>query len=421
MCSAIHPLCVASPFMKTIPWADLGVTWIDPPASIAHPLDDGTAGVVVRSIEETAEKLGDDGRAYTRLFEPLVRDAEALIETVLAPMRPTRHVLPLARFGLSAIRSVSGLARSRFDSDLARALFGGIGAHSMLALEQSPSGGVALLLGLLAHHVGWTFPAGGAQVVADGLVAHLESLGGKIEMERHVDSLDGLPRARAYLCDVTPRSLVKIAGDRLPERYKRRLGRFRYGPGVFKMDWALSGPVPWKATSCASAATVHLGGTLEEISAAEAAVTEGRIPEEPFVLFVQHSPFDETRAPKGKQTAWAYCHVPHGSDADMTHAIETQVERFAPGFRDLILERATRGPRELEMYNPNLVGGDINGGIQDLRGHFARPVLAANPYRTPGEGIYICSSSTAPGGGVHGMCGHLAARAAIRDLTKPPP
>jgi phytoene dehydrogenase-like protein len=415
VCSAIHPLVLASPFLSSLPLDRHGVRWAHSPSPLAHPLDDGTAALLERSVEATAQGLGKDGAAYARLMHPLARNGKALAAGFLAPpLGMPRHPLLMARFGLSAIRSAAGLARARFQGDKARALLGGVGAHSMLALDEPITAGVGIVLGLLAHTVGWPLAVGGAQRISDALAAHLESLGGKIVTDRRVGSLAELPPARAVLLDVSPRHLSSIAGDLLPERYRRKLARFRYGPGIFKVDWALDGPVPWTAKECERAATVHLGGALEDIAASEKAVSRGQLPVRPFVLFTQQSLFDRTRAPEGKHTAWAYCHVPHGSTADMTGPIEAQVERFAPGFKDLILERHTVGPADLESYDANYIGGDINGGRQDLRQHFARPVLSLTPYSTPTKDLYLCSSSTPPGGGVHGMCGHLAARAALK-------
>ncbi len=413
VCSSIHPLALASPFLRALPLADLGVELVHPEVPFAHPLDGGRAAVLHRDVRETARALGTDGPAYERLMRPLADGWQGIIDGVLAPLRPPAHPFLMARFGLGAIRSVEGLAK-RFANDEARALLAGAGAHSMLPLGSPPTGGVALLLTLLAHAVGWPAVRGGSQVLADALVKDLEKLGGTITTGTRVGDLAELPPAKAVLFDVTPRQLVAIAGDRLPAGYKRRLGCFRYGPGVFKVDWALDGPVPWTNPEVARAGTVHLGGTLPEVAASEAAANKGRHAERPYVLLVQQSVFDPTRAPAGQQTVWAYCHVPSGSTVDMTERIEAQVERFAPGFRDRVIARATRDTAAVERYDENYVGGDINGGVQDLRQHFTRPVASLNPYRTPTRGIYLCSSSTPPGGGVHGMCGYWAARAALK-------
>ncbi len=322
--------------------------------------------------------------------------------------------MPFARFGLSAVRSASGLAGARFRERRAPALFAGCAAHSMLRLEQPITASFGLVLALLAHSVGWPIARGGSQSIADALAAYLRSLGGEIRTSSPVESVDGLPASRALLLDLTPRQVLRVAGSRLPDGYRRALGRYRYGAGVFKLDWALDGPIPWTAPECRGAGTVHVGGTLDEIAASERAVAHGRESDRPFVLMAQPTVTDPSRAPAGKHVAWGYCHVPGGSTADMTERIEAQVERFAPGFRDLVIGRSAMGPADVERHNPNYVGGDINGGAQDLLQLFARPVPRPQPYATPAPGIYICSSSTPPGGGVHGMCGHHAARAALR-------
>jgi phytoene dehydrogenase-like protein len=414
-CSTVHALALVSPFLNTLPLARHGFELVHPSAPLAHPLDDGSAAVMERSVEATACGLGADAAAYRRLFDPLVRSAGQLIPEILGPLRPPRHPVVLARFGVSALRSATGLARSRFVGERARALLGGCCAHSMLSLRTKASAAFGIVLALSAHQVGWPVARGGSQRLADALAAHLSSLGAEIQTGRWVESLDELAGAATTLLDVTPRQLLRMAGDRLPERYARRLGRYRYGPGVFKVDWALEGPIPWSAGEVARAGTVHLGGRLEEIAAAEEAVWQGRHSERPFALLVQPSLFDPTRAPAGKHTAWAYCHVPNGSARDMTAAIEAQVERFAPGFRELIAARSVMGPAEVQRRNPNYVGGDINGGVQDLRQLFTRPVARRVPYSTPVDGLFICSSATPPGGGVHGMCGYFAARSALRE------
>ena len=416
VCSAIHPLGLGSPFFKTLPLGDHGLEWIHPPAPVAHPLDDGTAVVIERSVEETAAGLGPDAAAYRRLMGPLSTQWDALAPELLAPLHLPRHPLAMARFGLMAIRSASGFAQGRFRGDRARAVFAGIAGHSILPLERTATAAIGLVLGALTHAVGWPLPRGGSRRIADALAAHLRSLGGEIRTGSPVESLDARPPARAVLCDVTPRQLLKLAGDRLRGRYRRGLERYRYGPAAFKLDFALSGPIPWKAAECARAATVHLGGTLDEIAASEAAVGRGEHPDRPFVLLVQPSLFDASRAPAGRHTVWAYCHVPNGSTFDMRARIEAQIERFAPGFRDLVLARSVLTPARLQELNANYVGGDINGGAQDLGQMFTRPVARIVPYSTPVRGLYICSSSTPPGGGVHGMCGYHAARAALRAL-----
>jgi len=414
VCSAVHPLVAGSPFFRSLPMAELGVELVHPEAPLAHPLDDGGAVLLERSVDATAGGLGADGAAYRDLVGPLVRDAEALIDGILAPpLRPPRHPLALARFARHGLRSAVALG-GRFSGERARALLAGMAAHSIRPLDAPLTGGFGLVLTVLGHAVGWPVARGGSGRIADAMVELLRTLGGELETGRTVTSLDGLPPARAVLLDVTPRQLLAIAGTRLPPAYRRRLARFRYGPGAFKVDWALAGPIPWRSPECARAATVHLGGTMAEIAAAEAAVAGGGHPERPYVLLAQQSLADPSRAPEGRHTAWAYCHLPAGSPVDMTERIERQVERFAPGFRDLVLARATRGPAQLERENPNQVGGDITAGLQSLRQTLARPVARPDPYATPAPGIYICSASTPPGGGVHGMCGHLAARSALR-------
>jgi phytoene dehydrogenase-like protein len=414
VCAAVHPLAAGSPFFRSLPLAELGVELVHPPVPAAHPLGDGTAVALERSVDATAARLGPDGEAYRALVGPLVGDADALLPAVLAPpLRPPRHPVVLARLARRGLRSAVGLA-GRFSGERARALLAGMAAHSSRPLDAPLTAAFGLLLAVLGHAVGWPVVRGGSGRLADAMAAYLRALGGEIETGRPVASLDELPPARAVLLDVTPRQLAAIAGARLPASYRRRLAAYRYGPGAFKVDWALAGPIPWRAPAAARAATVHLGGSMAEIAAAEAAVAGGGHPERPFVLLAQQTLADPSRAPEGRHTAWAYCHVPAGSPVDMTERIERQVERFAPGFRDLVLARAARGPADAERENPNRVGGDIGGGLQDLRQTIARPVARADPYATPARGVYICSSSTPPGGGVHGMCGHLAARSALR-------
>jgi phytoene dehydrogenase-like protein len=413
VCSAVHPLAFASPFFRTLPLAEHGLKWIHPPAPLAHPFDDGTAAVLERSLEATGETLSHDANRYQELLAPLVADWQYLDVELLGPLRWPHHPLALARFGLRAFRSAVGLAKRRFTGARARALFAGLAAHSMLPLERVPSAAFGLVLAITGHAVGWPSPCGGAQKIADALASYLGSLGGHIVTGVRIENIDQLPPASAILCDVTPRQLLRIAGHRLPESYRRKLERYRYGVGAFKVDWALDGPIPWKAAECARAGTIHLGGTLEEIADAERAPWRMGHADRPFVLLAQPSLFDPSRAPAGKHTAWAYCHVPNGSTFDMLERIENQVERFAPGFRDLVLTRHVMPPHKLEQHNANLVGGDINGGAQDLRQLFARPTL--HLYSAPVEGLYICSSSTPPGGGVHGMCGYFAATTVLRD------
>jgi phytoene dehydrogenase-like protein len=416
ICSAIHPLGVGSPFFRTLPLKEHGLEWIYPAAPLAHPLDNGSAVILEQSIEATVKTLGRDASAYRKLMAPLVADWDKIMSEILGPLPfPPRHPLALARFGLQAIRSAYGLAKSLFKEEPARALFAGLAGHAIMPLEQPPTAAFGLILGILGHALGWPIPRGGSQQIANTLTAYFQSLGGEVITNAPVTSLAELPPARVTLLDVTPRQFLRLAGDRLPAGYRRQLENYRYGPGVFKVDWALDGPIPWQAAECARAGTLHLGGTLAEITAAEREVWAGKHPDRPYVLVAQQSLFDPTRAPAGKHTAWAYCHVPNGSTIDMTERIEAQIERFAPSFRERILARHVFSPASLEMYNANYIGGDINGGVADFRQLFTRPTIRLAPYSTPVKGLYLCSASTPPGGGVHGMCGYHAARAALRD------
>jgi phytoene dehydrogenase-like protein len=416
VCSAVHPLGIGSPFFRQLPLKKYGLHWIHSPVPLAHPLEHGPAALLHRSLTETASALGCDSEPYTRLMEPLVSSADTLVDEFLQPvLHLPRHPIQLARFGWHGLSPAAMLAQRWFSTQPARALFAGLAAHSFLPLEQRASAAFGLVLGMLGHAVGWPLPRGGSQQIANALAAHLRFLGGEIATHSPVETLDALPLARANLLDVTPRQLLRLAGRKMPDSYRQRLERFRYGPGVFKVDYALAAPIPWSAAECSRAGTVHVGGTLDEICASERQVAEGKPPENPFVLLAQPSLFDPTRAPQGQHTAWAYCHVPNGSTFDMTARIEKQIERFAPGFRDCILARHTMNCAVMEHKNANLVGGDINGGAADLWQLLARPVLSPNPYRTPMPGIYLCSSSTPPGGGVHGMCGFHAAEAVLRD------
>lgn len=419
VCSAVYPLGVGSPFFRQLPLQKYGLSWVQPDLPLAHPLENGQAAVLHRSVADTAAGLGKDRQAYEALMTPLVSNWEALAGEFLQPLlhRPS-HPLLLARFALHALAAASKLAKSRFQGEEARALFAGLAAHSFLPLEQRASAAFALVLGMMGHAVGWPLARGGSQHVADALAAHLRALGGEIATHVRVESLEQLPLARATLLDITPLQLLLIAGDKLPASYRRRLEQYRYGPGVFKADYALSNPIPWKAAACSSAGTVHVGGSLEEVAAAEREVAGGRPPQRPFVLVVQPSRFDPARAPEGKHTAWAYCHVPNSSSFDMTGRLESQIERFAPGFRDCVLARHVMNCEELEQRNANLVGGDISGGAMDLWQIASRPVPGLTPYRLPVPGLYLCSSSTPPGGGVHGMCGFHAAEAALRDCFR---
>jgi len=416
VCSAVHPFAVASPLFRSLPLAAHGLEWIDPPAALAHPFEDGRAACVYRSAARTADGLGADGAAYRRLLEPLVNDWPRIEGAVLGPLRWPRHPFAVARFGLRALRPAAGLARRQFAGDAARALFAGIAAHSMLPLDARPTAGVGLALALMAHVVGWPIPRGGAQSLADALAAHLRSLGGEIVTGAPVASIDELPDAKAVLCDLSPGPLLRIAGHRFPPRFRRALERYRYGMGVYKVDWALDAPIPWRDPACAQAATVHLGGTLPEIAAAERDAWSGRHAERPFVLLAQPTLCDESRAPAGRHVAWTYCHVPRGSEADMLPRIERQMERFAPGFRERVLARAVMHPADFERYNANYVGGDIAAGVVDLRQLFTRPTWRT--YSTPVRGLYLCSAATPPGVGVHGMCGYFAARRALDEVLR---
>ncbi len=416
ICSAIHPLGVGSPFFRSLPLQSFGLEWVFPPYALAHPLDDGSAVIIERSIPATAAGLGPDGPAYTRLMSPLVSSWQATLADLLGPLRlPPRHLFSSARFGLLALLPAVTLARLFFRGARARAVFCGMAAHSMLPLEALATASFGLMLDMLAHAVGWPLARSGSQAIANAMAGYFESLGGRITTDYPVSRLDQLPAARSVLFDLTPRPILSIAGERLPEGYRRALQGYHYGPGAFKLDYALDGPIPWTAKACLQAGTVHLGGTYQEIAAAEAAVWRGEHPARPFVLLVQPALFDPTRAPQGKQTLWAYCHVPNGSTQDMTDAVEAQIERFAPGFRKRILARHTFTAAQMQQYNPNYIGGDINGGAQTLDQFFTRPVKRLNPYAIPADGFYICSSATPPGGGVHGMCGYYAAQAALRD------
>ncbi len=421
ICSAILPLTIASPFFKTLPLEKFDLEFVQPEASLAHPLDNGSAVLLKKSVEETARNLGiKDAKSYEKLVTVPARNFDVLAKDILAPLRVPHNPFFLASFGLKGFHSAKGLADYYFKDTRARAMFAGNAAHSMLPLEDIPSAAYGLVLLLTAHAVGWGFPKGGARNVSKALADHFLTLGGTIEINHRVENIDALPASKAILFDITPRQIVKIAGHRLPEAYKKRLETYKYGAGVFKMDFALSDPIPWTAEECFRSATVHLGGTFEEIALSEREHNEGKMSEKPFVLLAQHTLFDTTRAPENKHTAWAYCHVPNGSNFDMSEAIENQIERFAPGFRDCILAKSVKTPADLERYNANYIGGDINGGAGNLAQLFTRPVTKINPYAIPAKGLYICSSSTPPGGGVHGMCGYHAAKTVLeKEFGKP--
>ena len=414
--SAVHPLGHASPFFENLPLEEHGLEWVHPDVPLAHPFDDGTAAVLERSIPATAATLGRDGKRYRDTMEPIAADARRIQETLAGSPGIPRHPLVVARNGLLSLGSARRAAERLFEGERARALFAGNAAHSFLPLEKRPSALFGYVLGTLGHAFGWPFPRGGSQKIADALASYLRSMGGEILTGFRVGDVDEVPKTRTVLFDVTPRQLLGMAGEHFTERYRNALKRYRYGPGVFKLDLALDGPIPWETEECLRAGTVHLGGTLDEISAGEAAVSRGEHPERPFILLAQQSLFDDTRAPEGKHTVWAYCHVPNGSAFDMTERIEAQIERFAPGFGDRILAKMAFATADLEQWNANLVGGDINGGYMDVRQLFGRPMLRANPYSTSAPGLYLCSSSTPPGGAVHGLCGFMAARSALRYL-----
>lgn len=414
VCSTVHPLLAASPFFRRA--ALEGVSLKTPEIAFAHPLDGGQAAAVTGSVERTAASLGTDADAYRRLFAALVKDAEAIVPSVLGPLlRPPPHPFAMARFGLRGIWPMTALAR-QVRTAPARALLAGLGAHAMRPLSAPGTAAFGLLLGVLAHTVGWPVVEGGSASISDALIDEIAAAGGKVHTGRWIADLGELPPSKARLLDISPHQLLDLAGERLPQRYRRALQRFSYGPGVCKVDWALAGPVPWEAEACRATATIHLGGTLEEIARSESDVAAGRHPERPFCIAVQPCVLDPARAPQGMQTFYAYCHVPAGSSQDMSDRIEAQVERFAPGFRELVLARTSTSASEAEHHNPNYVGGDINAGAATLRQTIFRPTVSMRPYRTPLRGIYLCSSSTPPGGGVHGMCGEGAARAALRDL-----
>lgn len=415
-CSSVHPSLVVSPFFRSLDLEGLGVRVLQPEVAYAHPLDGGRVAALYRSVSATAEALGGDAGVYRRLMGPLVEDLGAIVDYVLSPMRsiPWRDALALARFARVGVPSVRRVA-SRFSTDAARALLAGAAAHSMEPLTSPLTSSFGLLLAALGHGAGWPVVAGGSGRIADALVSEITRLGGKVHTDRSIESLDELPLAPAVLLDVSPRQFLELAGRRVSSSRGRPWARFRSGPGTCKVDWALDGPVPWSAEACRRTVTVHVGGSMDEVARSEADVAAGRHPERPFVLVAQASVVDPSRAPSGRQTLWAYCHVPNGSPVDMTERIEAQIERFAPGFRDRILGRVTRTAVQTADYNPNFLGGDINGGAATLRQTAFRPVARWNPYRTPVEGVYLCSASTPPGGGVHGMCGFNAAQVALRD------
>jgi phytoene dehydrogenase-like protein len=419
--SAVHPMAVTSPFFSTLPLTEYGLNWISPSAELAHPLDDGTAVTLEREIGDTACQLGTDAVAYRRLYSPLLASWDGLRHDLLKPIIGwPQHPVATARFGLLALRSARAVARSHFKGVRARALFAGLGAHSFLPLESPISASFGLVLGVAAHAVGWPIPQGGAQSIADALVTCLQRSGGTVTTNAPVQSLRDLgdwKLPHLKLLDVTPRQFLSLGGEDIPSSFRRQLQRYRYGPGVFKVDWALSQPIPWRAPECLRAGTVHLGGTFDEIAASERQPAVGKVSDRPFVLLSQPTLFDPSRAPAGKHVAWAYCHVPNAWSGSALQAIESQVERFAPGFRDCILARAVFNTEAMQKWNGNLVGGDINGGSFAGLQFFLRPTW--RQYGTPLPGVYLCSSSTPPGGAVHGMCGYWAAQRALSGYKGP--
>ncbi|GAB4237219.1 MAG: NAD(P)/FAD-dependent oxidoreductase [Chlamydiales bacterium] len=416
VCSTIHPLGIGSPFFKKLPLSDYGLEWIHPIVPLAHPYDDGSCFVMEQSLDKTLESLGIDGKAYRDLFAPFVNNWPLLEETILGPITFPKHPIIASKFALKGIQSAYSLVNKYFRDEKTRGYFAGLAAHSILPLNQRMTAAIGLVLGILGHVYGWPMPKGGSQRITKALSDYLINLGGEITTGFRVDSLKDIPDAKTILFDLTPKQVVKIAGDHLSEHYVGKLNRFRYGPGVFKIDWALDAPIPWKARECLKAGTVHVGGTFNEIAESEAAVWKGKQIKKPFILVAQNSLFDETRAPKGKHTAWAYCHVPNGSQEDMTREIELQISRFAPHFQRHILARSTKNTLEMHHYNSNYIGGDITGGVQDFWQTIFRPTSIFEPYATSNPKIYICSSSTPPGAGVHGMCGYHAAKLALKKV-----
>ena len=413
VCSAIHPMGISSPFLKTLPLDEHGLEWIHPTAPLAHPLDDQPAAMLEQDLAATAATLGADGDRYTAWMKPWIPRWDGLCADALAPLGLPKHPIWMAQFGLSAFRAASGLAKGRFREPAARALFAGLAGHSVMPLELSPSSAIGIMLGIAGHAVGWPMPKGGSQSISNALASLLRSLGGEIQTGVRVTHIEQVPTDGPILFETAPARLVDIAGDALPLNYRKKLQAYRHGPGVFKIDYALNAPIPWSDPAVARGGTVHLGGTLEEIAASESACWNGKHSDAPYVLVAQQSLFDSSRAPDGKHTGWAYCHVPSGSNKDMTEAIENQIERFAPGFRDTVIAQHSMNSLDFETYNANYIGGDVNGGMPTIDQLFTRPT--ASIYRTPNKRLYLCSAATPPGGGIHGMCGHFAAQAALSD------
>jgi phytoene dehydrogenase-like protein len=417
LCSACHPMGILSPFFRSLPLAEHGLRWAQSGVSVAHPLDGEPAVLLTRSIEETAHGLGLDGPRYRRLVAPFVERAHDLLPDALAPLRFPRHPLLLARFGLTGLRSAAGLGAG-FRGERARALLAGCAGHATQPLDNPLTAAMTLVFLIAGHVEDWPVAVGGSRAITDALASVLRAYGGRIETDARVTSLSSLPPCKVVLFDTSPDQLARLGAPYLPPRYVRRLGRYRYGPGSFKVDWALDGPIPWADPQVGEAATVHLGGTLAEIAAAEREVWDGGHPERPYVLVVQQSALDRSRAPPGRHTGYAYCHVPARSERDMTGAIEAQLERFAPGFTERIVARRTTSPAQFEAYSANYVGGAVTGGVADWAQLFTRPVARLDPYSTPNPRLFLCSASTPPGGGVHGMCGYHAARSALRRLPR---
>lgn len=418
ICSAIHPLGAASPFFLTLPLKEHGLEWIHPEACLAHPFEDGSSVLLYKSMEDTISNLGEDGEKYKNIFTSLIDKWEDLSEDILSPLKLPAHPITLTKFGINAVQPAKFFAERNFKGSRARALFMGLAGHSIMPLTKPLTSAIGIVLGILGHHIGWPMPKGGSQMIASSMASYLKSLGGEIITGFYVKDIDELPSAKVYLLDTGPNQLAAIAGERLTSFYLNQLQKYRYGPGIFKVDWALNSAIPFKSKDCLKAGTIHLGNSYEEIVEAEKVIWENKHPEKPFVLMAQQSLFDETRAPDGKHTAWAYCHVPNGSALDMTERIENQVERFAPGFRDCIIGKHTMNSYQYQDYNPNLIGGDITGGVQDIWQLYTRPAIRLSPYSTPADNIFICSASTPPGGGVHGMCGYHAAKSALKKVFK---
>ncbi|MGV3774169.1 MAG: phytoene desaturase family protein [Verrucomicrobiales bacterium] len=423
ICSAIHPTGVVSPIFRDMRLEEHGLEWVQTTTPLAHPLPDGSVALMEKSLSETAKTLGPDGRAWERMMQPFLKAGDAFFKEILKPIRIPKHPIMMAQFGLMGLRSSKALSEAKFKGAAARALFTGCAAHSILPLDAIGTASFGLVLALSGHAIGWPCIKGGSIEIIRSMERLFLKLGGKIETGRMVRSLKDIPSSKVVLFDLSPRQITAIAGDALPTQFAKKYNRYRFGPGIFKLDAALTGPIPWKNPECFKSATVHVGGTYQEIMASEAGLLRGEVAEKPFVLVAQQSLFDSTRAPAGKHTLWAYCHVPHGCDRDMTEAIERQIERFAPGFRDLILQRHIFNPAKLEAHNPNMIGGDIGGGANDLKQFMLRPIPRFDPYSTANKRLFICSSSTPPGGGVHGMCGYLSARSALKrefGITKSP-